>query len=81
MIHTSYTVGVTSGEYKALQTVMIDQRDWIENAIQARAKVATDSIINKYTNYKISKGEAITAIGTTAVIEAAISEGGVGIAS
>jgi len=81
MIHTSYTVGVTTGEYKALQTVMIDQRDWIENAIQARAKVATDSIINKYTNYKISKGEAITAIGTTAVIEAAISEGVVGIAS
>ena len=81
MIHTSYTVGVTTGEYKALQTLMIDQRDWIENAIQARAKVATDSIINKYTNYKISKGEAITAIGTTAVIEAAISEGVVGIAS
>ena len=81
MIHTSYTVGVTTGEYKALQTVMIDQRDWIENAIQARAKVATDSIINKYTNYKISKGEAITAIVTTAVIEAAISEGVVGIAS
>ena len=81
MINTSYTVGVTTGEYKALQTVMIDQRDWIENAIQARAKVATDSIINKYTNYKISKGEAITAIGTTAVIEAAISEGVVGIAS
>ena len=81
MIHTSYTVGVTTGEYKALQTVMIDQRDWIENAIQARAKVATDSIINKYTNYKISKGEAITAIGTTAVIEAAISEGVVGIAT
>ena len=81
MIHTSSTVGVTTGEYKALQTVMIDQRDWIENAIQARAKVATDSIINKYTNYKISKGEAITAIGTTAVIEAAISEGVVGIAS
>ena len=81
MIHTSYTVGITTGEYKALQTVMIDQKDWIENAIQARAKVATDSIINKYTNYKISKGEAITAIGTTAVIEAAISEGVVGIAS
>ena len=81
MIHTSYTVGVTTGEYKALQTVMIDQRDWIENAIQARAKVATDSIINKYTNYKINKGEAITAIGTTAIIEAAISEGVVGIAS
>ena len=30
MIHTSYTVGITTGEYKALQSVMIDQKDWIE---------------------------------------------------
>ena len=81
MIHTSYTVGVTTGEYKALQTVMIDQEDWIRNAMEAQAKIATESIISKYTNYKINKGEAITAIGTTAIIEAAISEGVVGIAS
>jgi len=81
MIHTSYSVGVTTGEYKALQTVMIDQEDWIRNAMEARAKIATESIINKYTNYKINKGEAITAIGTTAIIEAAFTEGVVGIAS
>lgn len=81
MIHTSYTVGVTTGEYKALQTVMIDQEDWIRNAMEAQAKIATESIINKYTNYKINNGEAITAIGTTAIIEAALSEGVVGIAS
>ena len=81
MIHTSYTVGVTTGEYKALQTVMIDQEDWIRNAMEAQAKIATQSIINKYTNYKINKGEAITAIGTTAIIEAALSEGVVGIAT
>ena len=81
MIHTSYTVGVTTGEYKALQTVMIDQEDWIRNAMEARAKIATESIINKYTNYKINNGEAITAIGTTAIIEAAYSEGVIGIAT
>ena len=81
MIHTSYTVGITTGEYKALQYVMVDQKDWITNAIQARAKVATDGIINLYTNYKIGKGEAITAIGTTAIIEAAYSEGVIGIAT
>ena len=34
MIHTSYTVGITTGEYKALQYVMTDQKDWIENAIK-----------------------------------------------
>ena len=81
MIHTSYTVGITTGEYKALEYVMVDQHNWITNAIKARAQVATDNIINIYTNYKIGKGEAITAIGTTAIIEAAYSEGVIGIAT
>ena len=80
-MHTSYTVGITTGEYKALQTVMIDQNEWIKNAIQSRANVATIEIKNAYTQYKINKGEAITAIGSTAIIEAAISEGVVGIAT
>ncbi len=79
MIHTSYTVGITTGEFKALQTVMIDQKDWIENAIQNRARIVTDEITNKYTQFKINKGEAITAVGSTAIIEAAIAEGVVGI--
>ena len=79
MIHTSYTVGITTGEYKALQTVMTNQKDWIINAIQNRASVAINDITTKYTQFKISKGEAITAIGSTAIVEAAISEGVVGI--
>ena len=79
MIHTSYTVGITTGEYKALQSVMIDQQEWIENSIKNRARQASDEIINKYTQFKINKGEAITAVGTTAVIEAAYAEGIVGI--
>ena len=81
MIHTSYTVGITTGEYKALQHIMVDQKDWIENAIKNRARIASDEILNTYTNYKINKGEAITAVGTTAVIEAAYAEGIIGIAT
>ncbi len=81
MIHTSYTVGITTGEYKALQYVMVDQKDWIENAIKNRARIASNEIINLYTSYKINKGEAITAIGTTSVIEEAYSEGVIGIAT
>ena len=81
MIHTSYTVGITTGEYKALQYVMGDQKEWITNAIQNRARIASDDIINQYTQFKINKGEAITAVGTTAVIEAAYAEGVVGIAT
>ncbi len=81
MIHTSYTVGITTGEYKALQYVMTDQKDWIENAIKNRARIASDEIVNIYTQYKINKGEAITAVGTTSIIEAAYAEGVVGIAT
>jgi len=79
MIHTSYTVGITTGEFKALQTVMVDQKDWIYNAIKERARIATVEITNNYTQFKINKGESITAVGSTAVIEAAIAEGVVGI--
>ena len=81
MIHTSYTVGISTGEFKALQYVMTDQKDWIENVIINRARIATSEIQTLYTNYKIEKGEAITAIGSTAIIEAAYAEGVVGIAT
>jgi len=79
MIHTSYTVGITTSEYKALQSVMIDQKEFVSNAIKNRARIAIDDIVNKYTSFKINNSQAITAIGTTAIIEAAYSEGVVGI--
>ena len=81
MIHTSYTVGITTGEYKALQSVMVDQEEWIKNAIKNRARIASEEIVKEYTQFKINKGEAITAVGTTAVIEAAYAEGVIGIAT
>ncbi len=81
MIHTSYTVGITTGQFLALQKEMVDQKDWIENFITNRARIATIGITNRYTQYKIDKGEAITAIGSTAIIQAAMSEGVVGIAT
>ena len=81
MIHTSYTVGITTGEYKALQSVMIDQNDWVNNALKNRASIAPLEIQTLYTNFKINKGEAITAVGSTAIIEAAYAEGVIGIAT
>ncbi len=80
-MHTSYTINVTTAEYKALQSVMVDQKEWLTNAIQNRANAAIIEITNAYTQYKINKGEAITAVGTTAIIEAAYAEGVVGIAT
>ena len=74
-MHTSYTVGITTGEYLALDYVMIDQQEWIENAIKERARVATIETVNLYSQYKINKGEVITAVGTTNVMQAAYDEG------
>ena len=81
MIHTSYTVGITTGEYKALESVIANQQEWIENAIKNRARIASIEIQTNYSNYKIERGEAITAVGSTAIIEAAYAEGVVGIAT
>ena len=81
MIHTSYSVGITTGEYKALQYVMVDQNDWVNVSLKNRARKASDEITNLYTQFKINKGEAITAVGSTAIIEAAYSEGVIGIAT
>ena len=81
MIHTSITVCITTGEYKALQYVMVDQKEWLENCIKNRARQATIDIKSLYTNYKIDHEEAITAIGSTAIIEAAYAEGVIGIAT
>ena len=81
MIHTSYTVGITTGEYKALQYVMVDQNDWVNVSLKNRARKASDEIVNLYTNYKVNKSESITAVGTTAIIEAAYAEGVIGIAT
>tara|TARA_R100000278_G_scaffold69904_1_gene55382 strand:+ start:426 stop:671 length:246 start_codon:yes stop_codon:yes gene_type:complete len=74
-MHTSYTVGITTGEYLALDYVMIDQQEWIENAVKERARVATIEIVNLYSQYKINRGEVITAVGTTNVVQAAYDEG------
>ena len=81
MIHTSYTVGITTGEFLALESVMVDQKEWIGTAIRNRADIATNNIIDVYSKYKIGKGEAITAVGTTAIIQAAYAEGVIGIAT
>ena len=81
MIHTSYTVGITTGEFKALQYVMVDQNEWVNVSLKNRARKASDEITNLYTQFKINKGEAITAVGTTAIIEAAYAEGVIGIAT
>ena len=76
-----YTITLTDTQVKALEWIAADPKEWITNAITHRALVATKEIQNLYTNFKINKGEAITAVGSTAIIEAAYAEGVIGIAT
>ena len=72
-------VTVTDTQVKCLEYAAYSVQDWCDNAIQNRARIAITKIQTDYTNFKIDKGEAITAVGTTAIIEAAYAEGVVGI--
>ena len=74
MSYKDYTISLTEGEYLALQSAMVDQQRWIENAIKERARIASIKIQNEYTNFEINRGEPITAIGSTDIIKAAYAE-------
>ena len=74
MIHTSYTVGITTGQYKALQSVMVDQKEWIRNAIHNQARIASDDIISKLVAHCNSNSIAL-AVGVDAQITQAYAVG------
>ena len=54
MIHTSYTVGITTAEFLALQNVMTEQDTWMENCIQTRARLSIENITSKGGSIKIT---------------------------
>ena len=66
-MHTTLTIGITTGTYNALRTVMVDPQEWIENAVKHRAHTATVDIVRDYTVYKTTKNQPIVAVGSTAV--------------
>ena len=74
MIHTSITVGFTTGQYLAFQCYTDDPQDWLENAAHEACRRSWLDIKAKYTSFKIDREEAIVAVGQTAMIQAAITE-------
>ena len=81
MIHTSYTVGLTTAQYKALQYKYktADIQGFIDNIVSASTDGIIGEIKTRYIDYKINNEEAITSIGSTAIIESAYSENVIGI--
>ena len=74
-MHTSITVGLTTCQWQALEYIAEDPKDWFISWGQGRADAAAKDIVRIYTDTKVQAGQPITAVGTTAIVQAAYDEG------
>tara|TARA_B100000131_G_scaffold242583_1_gene235138 strand:+ start:1305 stop:1574 length:270 start_codon:yes stop_codon:yes gene_type:complete len=74
-MHTSITVGLTTCQWQALEYIAEDPKDWFISWGQGRADAAARDIVRLYTDTKVVAGQPITAVGTTAIVQAAYDEG------
>ena len=70
-----FTITLSDAENKALEWAAYDSLDWIQNAASNRARVATEDIAKIYMDYKMERGEAITATSKAEMVVAAYDEG------
>ena len=73
-MHTSITVGLTTCQWQSLEYIAEDPKEWFINWAHFRANETAREISQKYINHKIDAGQAITAIGTSAMVQAAYDE-------
>tara|TARA_B100000131_G_scaffold134267_1_gene130976 strand:+ start:616 stop:882 length:267 start_codon:yes stop_codon:yes gene_type:complete len=69
-MHTSFTIGLTTSQYKGLQYVAVDPKEWIESLIETRAHFATEDIVSLNADHCNANGIAI-GVGVTAQVEQA----------
>ena len=74
-MYTSITVGLTTCQWQSLEYIAEDPRDWFIGWAQGRADTAAKDIVRVYTDTKVQAGQSITAVGTTAIVQAAYDEG------
>ena len=74
-MYTSITVGLTTCQWQSLEHIAEDPKDWYIGWAQGRADSAAKDIVRIYTDTKVQAGQAITAVGTTAIVQAAYDEG------
>ena len=58
---TTYTVSITDAEKKALEYIALSVQDWIDNAVDNRARIAIDEIYNAEVA-RMTADPAITSI-------------------
>lgn len=55
-----YTITLSDAENKALSVVAYDQKEWIENAVHERCRIAMDEIVQKEVERLLAEGKPIT---------------------
>ena len=67
-----YTVTLSDAEDKAMQHIAYSVKEWIDNLVHERARVAIDEIVNSEVQRKLSIGEPITGTKEDIVLAANI---------
>lgn len=67
-----YTITLTDAQYKALAYVAYDPKEWIENAVYNRCRIAMDEIVAQEVERIISIGETISGTKEDIVLAAPI---------
>jgi hypothetical protein len=67
-----YTITLSDAENKALAYVAVSQKDWIDNAVHERCRIAIEEIVAAEVQRKLANGEAITGSKDDIVLAAPI---------
>lgn len=67
-----FTITLSAAENKALGSVVLDQNDWIQNAVHERCRIAIEEIVAAEVQRKLTAGEPITGTKDDIVLAAQI---------
>jgi len=73
------SISLTESEYKCLQYVTTSPSDWSKNVVRDRARIASDKIIQIYTERALSEGIQIP-LTSDLIIDDAFTRGWVQLA-
>ena len=64
------TITLTATQYKGLEYCAMSPQEWAENSLTNRARIATDEIVQMYTNRALDEGVSIPATRELIVADA-----------
>lgn len=67
-----YVIELSDAEDKALNYIAFSAKDWIDNAVHERCRIAIEEIVNQEVQRKLSLGETISGTKEDIVLAAPI---------